>query len=389
MRRMTVAAFSLMVAGVANAQLFGTSLTAHTPFGGGDGWLASADNPYTSPTDVARGMAYYQSGNQKELLVVSRANINSQNINIRRLDAETGVDLGGLNIGTGVISGGTFPVNMISTTADGQIFVANLITSSTASTLRVYRWANVNDTPTLVYSGDGGLAGVRLGDSMDARGTGSNVQLVFGHQTATAQSNGYTIVNYNGATGTAQSYTGLTGPGATAAAFRLGLTFGPGDEIWGGAGSATLRRSAFAGSTATMIGTSPLLNGNERIFDFRDVNGTPLLLSMDSGRSSNAATVTANAGTARVRVYDMTNPGAPVEIANGRIMTEAFLNTVSNVNGVGSITFGEITSNNIRIYAYAPQHGIQAFNLEVVPEPATMTALALGAAAMMRRRKKK
>src|ERR1039457_2264678 len=59
---------------------------------------------------------------------------------------------------------------------DGTIYVANLTTQSTTSPYRVYSWANNGATPTVAYSGNGGLAGARLGGRLavlGARGWGT------------------------------------------------------------------------------------------------------------------------------------------------------------------------------------------------------------------------
>jgi hypothetical protein len=98
---------------------------------------------------------------------------------IRILDAQTGQDLGALNLGTGIVSGGTFDINMVAVGGDGAIYVSNLAIGP--ATLRVYRWADdlATTTPTVAYSGVP-LAGARVGDTLAAIGIGSSTRLVAG-----------------------------------------------------------------------------------------------------------------------------------------------------------------------------------------------------------------
>ena len=121
-----------------SAQLTGT-LAPLATFGGGDGWLAPGeyeDYPYLLKTNLERGLAY---GNGHLYLVSRKANPRNSGNNIRILDPAIGVDpntqtdLGGLNIGTGIIAGGTFGVNMVGVGGDGAIYVGNLQTATNGS----------------------------------------------------------------------------------------------------------------------------------------------------------------------------------------------------------------------------------------------------------------
>src|SRR5262245_48790321 len=108
-------------------------------FGGGDGHLAPGDRAYlpAAPGDNAqRGLAYNPTTGH--LLLVNRTGA----LSINMLDANTGADLGALNQGAGIITGGTFAGNMIGVAGDGAIYMGNLTTQSTTSPLKIYRWAN-------------------------------------------------------------------------------------------------------------------------------------------------------------------------------------------------------------------------------------------------------
>jgi hypothetical protein len=102
------------------------TLVPMTSFGGGDGWRAPTEvltGDSTGGTSYSflgtasneRGFAFNPAtGN---LILVSR----SGGINIRILNGTTGVDTGSLANGTGIITGGTFAVNMVGVSTDGSI----------------------------------------------------------------------------------------------------------------------------------------------------------------------------------------------------------------------------------------------------------------------------
>jgi hypothetical protein len=110
------------------------------------------------------------------------------------------------------------------------------------------------------------------------------------------------------------------------------------------------------------------------------VNGYRLLGTIDSANS-------------RVRVYDITTlptSGTLVALAEGNLTSGTL---TGNGNGTAAVTWGLPTFNSagvatVPLYAMSTNQGIQSFNVQVVPEPATMAALGLGVAAMIRRRKK-
>src|ERR1039458_2171363 len=178
------------------------TLAPLSSFGGGDGWLAPGEGGYTflGTANNERGLAF---GNG-DLYLVSR---NGGNF-IRILDPLTGADIGSLNT-TGV-SGGTFAVNTIGVGTDGAVYVANLTTQSTTSPYRVYSWANNAATATVAYSGNGGIAGSRLGDDLAITGGGASTLLAAGYNSSplVTGNNGYAILNPTAGTATAIGFTG-------------------------------------------------------------------------------------------------------------------------------------------------------------------------------------
>src|SRR5690242_17683072 len=146
-------------------------------FGGGDGWLAPGEGGYAylGTASNERGMSF---GNG-HVYLVSHASVSGTAANVRILDGASGADLGGLT-NTG-ITGGTFVVNNIGVGSDGAIYVANLTTNSTTTPFKVYKWTTESSVPSVVYSGNAGLAGSREGDDLAAFGSGSSTRIVAGY----------------------------------------------------------------------------------------------------------------------------------------------------------------------------------------------------------------
>ncbi len=75
---------------------------------------------------------------------------------------------------TANLSGGTYPINMIAIADDGTIYVSNLSAPqfTTGSTFKVYRYADEQAAPELVF--DDALGDNRYGDALAAIGSGNN-----------------------------------------------------------------------------------------------------------------------------------------------------------------------------------------------------------------------
>lgn len=357
-----------LAAPLSQAQL---SISPLTSFGGGDGWLSPGEGgyAYVGTANLERGLAY---GNN-HLYVVSR---NGGSF-VRILDPLTGADLGFLD-STGV-SGGTFAVNTIAVGRDGAIYVNNLTTQSTTSPLKVYRWTTEGSSPVVAYSGDGGLAGSRIGDSLAAIGSGSSTILALGYGStpAIAGNNSYSLVNPTAGTATA---VGLTG--TAAGDFRLGITFTDSSHVIGAQGSSLYRYTSFAGGVGTLLG-SPLIPDPvgataDRLLSFAVVNGLSLLAVQSIGDS-------------HVSLYDVSDPVTPLWLASANNTSGTL---TANGNGTGQLAWGTITDNGngtstAQLYAMSSNQGIQAFTV-VVPEPssAALAGLAICALIAMRRSRK-
>lgn len=365
------AAITLLVAAPARA----ATLSALATFGGGDGYLAPGDRPYLTTDNTQRGLAFNPATGH--VLLVNRNTALSINV----LDGSSGADLGALNQGVGVITGGTFAGSMIGVADDGAIYMSNLTTQATTSPYKVYRWANeAAAAPTLAYSG-APLAGARIGDSFDVGGGGAATRLIAGYNNApaVAGNNSFTLLTTaDGSAFTAADIAVGTNPPA-AGDFKFGITFTDGDTVVGKSG-ANGRVVDVTGATSGALAASFTLDGSSvNPMDFAIVGGKPLLAVIDASGSVLAP-------GARLFVYDMTNPASPVQIA---VKSNQPGPSNANANGVGQVKFGQISGSSAIIYALSTNNGIQAFELTNVPEPASagMLGVGLAIAALARRRR--
>ncbi len=349
-----------------------TYIAPLSPFGGGDGWLSPGEGGYAylGTGNNERGLAF---GNN-HVYLVSRASVSGSSLNIRILDKLTGtvspgVDLGGLAVGSGIISGGLFPINTVRVSSDGAIYVNNMTSAAPANgNFRVYRWANELATPTVAYSG-APLTGARIGDSIALIGSGSSTLLAAGYNTtpAIAGNNGYAIIDPTLGTATHISFTG-TPPNA--GDFRLGITFTDSSHVWGTPG-ATFRYSSFSGGSGTLVSSYTPASNAERLMDYTVLGGTPLLAVQSTGDS-------------HVSIYDMTTAGSPVLLVSGNNTSGTL---AGNGNGTGQVAWGDASYDPVSgrwsqtLYAMSSNQGIQAF-VVTIPEPGSFALAALGLAAL-------
>lgn len=379
------------VAGVAQGQVM--TLSALSGFSAdGNGWLSPAETVaggFTHGTDRVRGMAYNPvTGNIITVRSAGGAGTAAVTSEIRVHNGTTGASIGTFNL-TG-IAGGAIALNNIAISQDGQIFVTNLSTNTVGSPFRIYRFDSetaglASTAATVVFAGSpNAITNARLGDSFDAIGSGSSVSLVAGYGTNTV--NGFARFDQSGPTSFGSTYYSVAG--TANGDFRLGLSFIDRDTVLGTQGVGTfsgasrVRYSTVSGSSASLLATMTMLAGSERLIDVMQMDGRTLMATADSNNND-------------VRVWDITNPSAPTALfING---SSSFINLTSaaaaNVNGVGAVRWGNFTGvasggYEGTLYVLNANNGVQAFKVQLVPEPATMTALGLGVAAMLRKRRK-
>jgi hypothetical protein len=109
-------------------------------------WIVTIDDvEWFANDNTMRSGAYNPASDL--LLVATRTGGPS----IQMLHPNSGQSIGTLDL-TGV-AGGTFPINEIAVTEDGQIFGANLVVSA-GSIVKIYRWADEWSAPEVVFEGN-------------------------------------------------------------------------------------------------------------------------------------------------------------------------------------------------------------------------------------------
>jgi len=245
------------------------------------------------------------------------------------------------------------------------------VTNSTSTNFKVYEYDSLTsgNAPVLVFDSTLAPAGVttpRLGDTMDVRGSGASTELLFGvsggtgyyHFTRSSTSGPFTATYYNPA-------------GSAVNQHRLGITFAQGNTVLGTQGGTTSSVSTIG---VARTGALALLDINERLLDHVEIQGVNYLATVQT---------LGTPGNNTVRVYNINDPLGPVLVSSLNLIGDGN----SNGNGVGQIRWGAVNGSVATLYAMNTNNGIQAMQFDAVPEPATMTLLALGALAARRRRK--
>lgn len=372
---------SAALAGV-GAMAESATLAPLTTFGGGDGWRAPGevlpgDTPGTdtsgyynylndqdsplpfSAGNVERGLAYNPTtGN---LILVSRSSAGN---GIRILDGQTGVDLGGLNQGSGIIGGGNiFAINMVAVADDGAIYVGNL----SSSDFKIYRWASETASePTLAYSG-APLAGARLGDTFDAIGSGASTRLVAGYSnfSATSGSNSFALFTTTDGVNFSGSHVSVPEDPPAVGDFGLGITFTDSDTVIGKrVENARVVDIAADGTSGTLVNSFDTDGSTLRPMDFATVAGRPLLAIAEASGVDNDPIA-----RARIFIYDISDLSLPLaerKILEGSNLPEGAIQK-ANINGTGQVKFGAINGNVATIYSLVTNNGIQAYQLTLDP----------------------
>lgn len=312
--------------------------------------IAPGEAAFMANDNNTRGLAYNPVTGH--LLVPSRTGSPAVHI----VDGATGAVLGTLPFDAGIVTGGTFAVNMIGVTDDGVIYVGNLTTDAIGGggPFRLYRWADESAQPVLAYAGDPSEADAvannrRFGDSLTLRGTGADTQILLG----TLDKNVGLLTTTDGTTFTAKK---IITDGANADT-RWGLAWGAGNTFWAKQASGNLKQFSLnqAAGTASVITT------------VTGIPGAPL--SLDVNRNLLAiveAGATATAGHL-LRLYDISNPSVPVQ----QDVTKVFPANPTNANGNAT---GAATLRDNKLFALESNNGILAYTLHEVYLPPTIAA---------------
>jgi hypothetical protein len=252
---------------------------------------------------------------------------------IRVLHPGNGQAIGSLDL-TGV-AGGTFPINEVSVTEDGQIFGANLVVSAGAE-VRIYRWADENAAPEVVFAGP--LNGPRYGDVFHVSGSGDDVKLFI---SGTFTDN-IVMLEWDGEDVGEPTY--IVAEAGVARA-RLGIAHVPGqDSLWINGAGTELAKIGFDGGIGREVPEDvlPSAFGDSHFFEW---NGRSYVLAGPYYVADHS-----------FYIVDVTDPGEERVVYQTMALGEN-----PNVNGVGFVALDSKRSN---IVVGASNNAISSFSLE-------------------------
>jgi len=263
------------------------------------------------------------------------------------LNSATGDSVGVLN--NTDVTGGTFGINEMGVTSDGNIFAANLITAGTG--LKIYHWPNQSPTtaPRVVFDGTTStLTAGRYGDAFAVEGS-------FG-----TDANPGTITIYVSGSANTKIAVFTMARGATTATLARELTVASGlargaisptgdGNIWvNGGGSAATLINGTTGAVIKAIGPDLTNNAFQELRSF-------------SQNFKNFVVIGLRAGTfgSEFEVFDVTDLEKITKVG-----TIAGINSVSNANGAGFITYDAVknrlfvmgTNNNLTAFRFGQVH---------------------------------
>ncbi|MDB6110160.1 MAG: hypothetical protein JWR69_1910, partial [Pedosphaera sp.] len=268
-------------------------------------------------------------------------------------DGNTGLFIKKLDLGTGIISGGTFAVNMVDVGDDGAIYVCNLATSA-AQNFRIYRWQDENSTPTIAFSGSPSAAAgsPRWGDDFSVRGSGAGTQIIASGNNASAN----TVPVFSTTNGTDFVVSVLVPTGLPNASVRLGLAFGCGNTFYGETtgGGNPVRYVAFNGPLSTVAS----LTASYTIVDKAGVQSIgPIGVDIANQRLIGDST-TGGSAPHSMNLFDL-NLLAATPTVNTPIDSKSFAVSVGTF-GTGAVDF---TPDGSRVYTLDSGSGVIAFSL--------------------------
>jgi hypothetical protein len=368
-----VAILALASAAIASSDARAVGISPLTSFGT-NGWLAPTAIPQLDTSGNQRGLGVNRvTGN---LILVDRDATLGNNAYV--LNGTSGAVLGTLTPPSGGYTGGTFVVSMAGVGADGAVYVANLSTSA-SSPFKVYSWASDSDfsTPATVAFNANPVTVNRIGDSFAVFGSGSStIWAAAGQNSAAGTNSAFSIGTVDGSN-VQTTYSAIAGTTTASNGYRLGLSFIDADTLMGTQGTA-LYNTDFAGSTATVQATGTI-GAAQRPIAYLEHAGVAYFATIDTNSSD-------------VAIFSYQDPSNPVSLFTGNNTSGALS---ANANGTGSIGWGPQVPGNpnaYTLYAMSSNQGIQAFTVELVPEPSTYAMLSIaglagGFAAVRRRRK--
>ncbi len=305
--------------------------------------LQPGDRTYLTTAYDEQGLAYNpQTGHL--LLVHGRDGAESVHI----IDAADGAAVGELSVAD--VSGGTRMLRKIAVDSEGVIYAGNLTTNSRQNPYRIYRWADEDADPEVVYEGDpsNGVTGAltRYGDNLSLRGSGQDTELLvlpdhFDQSLQVVRVAARLTFDESGST-----LAGEFSEYETATSFGLGVDFGPGETFWGTRAGQPLREFAFAGNVLRTFGGSVFAS-----------SVSPIRIDVERDLLAGVAAGTSDLYLYRLSELSEGSFNAPLAVRN-------FHTGNASVEGTGEIAFSPD-----RVFALSTNNGIAAFDLVEPTEP--------------------
>jgi hypothetical protein len=371
----------LLAAGVAVLSLSGSwcskanaqTLSPLTTFGS-NGWLAPGSNPYVTTDNSQRGLGWNPV--TKNIVLPSRSGGNFVAI----INGSTGIVSGTLDT-TGV-SGGTLAMMGAGVSDDGEIYVPNLQSGSSAlSPFKIYKWTGENDTaaPTTAFSmvlPQTTSGAFRYADAFAVYGSGTSLKFAAAGTTTSGSTAGlpnnsnFMIGSLDGSN-TNTIYRNIPNTLTSSNDYRLGITFVDADTIIGNQGTSAKITDFVAATTLSNTGAivtgSIAMGAADRPLDYTVINGQALLAVV-------------NTNSSLISIYDITNPAGAALLTTGSTVSGSL---IANANATGGLQWGEMLSPTSQVlYAMSTNQGVQAMVFQAVPEPSTYAMLG-GASAVI------
>ncbi|MDY0080920.1 MAG: T9SS type A sorting domain-containing protein [Ignavibacteriaceae bacterium] len=289
--------------------------------------------------NTERGLTYNPVTNK--VYVVSR---NGGNF-VKAINSETGADLADLSVAG--LAGGTYLLNDIESSQDGQMFMCNLVISAT-EVFKIYRYQTELSDPAVVFESDfGGTAAKRMGDNITVIGSVSDNSVEIWVPDITASKIQVLGTTDNGATFTVKRTISLPAGtlGSAASVYPI-----PEDSLitLNGAGK-NLTVWKWDGTLIGQVSGGIISTGTTATKLFKFPNSDRHFISTFQ-----------YVAQANARIVDMDGK-APEYYRNFAISPN--IGTAANLNGTGDISFKYNSDGSVTMFVLGTNNGIGAYKI--------------------------
>lgn len=314
---------------------------------------------WNSSGDVTRGMAYGKMGANERVFVTTR-HTSGNKVNV--FNALTGDSVATLNM-TGV-TGGIHVMADAGMTEDGVLLVSNLQTAvSSTAPLKIYKWVNETDAPTIAVQWGPAVAEGRYGDKITVTGnysTGSARIYAVKNITGTANIKYWDMTPDLSNPGTyifnqePKNLFDVAGLGVLAS---IGLR--PDNGCYYKINGANIKQYTSAGVLVGAESSSSIIasSGNNVRYIGDNDQGDAIICYF---RYSTVATTFSNLGNHKVEIVRVVGNN----LANATILgTTPSLGNNANGNGAGGLAINKLLSNDVEVYVLSTNNGLAKYTL--------------------------